>query len=392
MKHFEFLKTPKIIFGDGEIARIGKIACQYGSKTLLIHGKHSFKSGPFGDAVFKSLADAGVSCFEFEVSGEPTPSLIDSAVQQFGNTPIHSVIAIGGGSVLDSGKAISAMLPEHGQVIDYLEIIGNTTPNGKKIPFIAVPTTSGTGSEATANAVISRIGINGFKCSLRHTNYIPDIALVDPRLSLQCPPDITAACGMDALTQLIESYVSTKASPVTDSLVEKALPLAGAHLVNAFKNGATDINARTGMAYASLISGITLANAGLGVVHGLASILGAAYPIPHGVACGTLLAAATKCSINKLQQSASGSAGLTKYASAARLLTGKALPDTAEACRALIDYLENLTQVLEIKMLSDYGIKNEHFYFLLNDNNCNKNNPVQLTQNEIMEFLTYRTV
>ncbi|NLD91031.1 MAG: iron-containing alcohol dehydrogenase, partial [Fibrobacter sp.] len=252
-------------------------------------------------------------------------------------------------------------------------------------------TTSGTGSEATSNAVISNIGLNGFKCSLRHENYIPDIAIIDPRLALSCPSHITAACGMDTLTQLIEAYISPKASIMTDSLIEKVMPFVKNSLIDAVKQGDRNIGARSSMAYASFISGIVLSNAGLGVVHGIASLLGAAYPIPHGVVCGTLLAPATKITIDKILRESPGSSGLSKYVSIARMITGSQSTDYKGLCEKLVDELENLTSSTGVKTLADYGVNPDHIDHLLNNQNCNKNNPVQLTTDEISEIISYRT-
>lgn len=389
MKPFEFSGTPRIIFGCGESLRTGQLAASFGRNVLLVTGKSSFRSSTNYNKICNSLSGMSVSFSEYEISHEPSPELIDNAVTRFSGSSIDCVIAIGGGSVIDGGKAISAMLPCASPVSDYLEIVGNKKPDGRKVPFIAIPTTAGTGSEATANAVISKTGVNGFKRSLRHANYIPDIAIVDPELSLTCPPEITAACGMDALTQLIESYVSVKASQFTDSMVEKALVLAGRHLVNAVQNGRTDIVSREAMAYASMISGITLANAGLGVVHGLASVIGAAFPIPHGVVCGTLLAPSTRKNIERLASENTESHALHKYASVFRLLTGSSSIDTMSACEALSDYLEKLTMSLSIKPLSAYGITENHFKYFLCEN-CNKNNPVQLSDAEIIKVLLSR--
>jgi alcohol dehydrogenase class IV len=391
MKQFNFLRTPKVLFGEGVIEKLGSITCQFGSSALLVHGKHSFVSSGCRDLVFKSLKDKGISFFEYEIPSEPSPQLINGAIDAFGESLLNCVIAIGGGSVLDSGKAISAMLPIRGNVIDFLEIVGSKKTDGKKVPFIAVPTTAGTGSEATSNAVISKIGINGFKCSLRHENFIPDIAIIDPKLALSCPPHITAACGMDALTQLIEAYVSPNASIMTDSLIEKVVPFVKNNLIDAVNQGDRNIDARSAMAYASFISGIVLSNAGLGVVHGIASMLGAAYPVPHGVVCGTLLAPATKVTINKILNAYPGSSRLSKYVNLARMITGSDSIDHVSLCGRLIDELENLTTISGVKTLSEYGVKREHFDFLLNNQNCNKNNPVQLTTSEIAEIMSYRT-
>jgi alcohol dehydrogenase class IV len=390
MNVFEFSGTPKIIFGSGETEKLGRVACQFGNRVLLVHGKNSFTSSRYYSTICKSIIDSSIIFSDYEIPHEPAPELIDNAVSMFYDRSIQCVIAIGGGSVIDSGKAVSAMLTSGAPVSDYLEIIGRYKPDGKKVPFIAIPTTSGTGSEATSNAVISRVGVNGFKRSLRHANYTPDIALIDPKLAVTCPSDITAACGLDALTQLLESYVSTKSSPFTDALIEKALPFAGNNLVNAVKNGETDLLARECMAYASLVSGITLSNAGLGVVHGLASVLGAAFPISHGVVCGTLLAPSVKKTIDRLASENSESTALRKYATACRLLTNKEYNDTLTACYVLVEYLEKLTHTLSIKNLSAYGITKNHFKLILNEN-CNKNNPVQLSDSEIISILESRT-
>jgi alcohol dehydrogenase class IV len=389
MQPFEFYRTPKIVFGAGEIIKLGAVARQFGEKALIVRGAESLKKSPSWSTVVSSLGNAGIKFLEYEISQEPSPHLINTAVNQYCNASIDCVIAIGGGSVLDGGKAISAMLPSCEDIVNFLEVVGNKKPDGKKLPFIAVPTTSGTGSETTANAVVSEIGPEGFKRSLRHNSYVPDIALIDPELSLNCPSTITATCGMDTLTQLLESYVSTKSSPFTEALIENALPLVRDHLLNAVLHGSTDINARTGMAYASMVSGVALSNAGLGVVHGLASVLGAMYPIPHGVVCGTLLSPAIKATIHKLSRVNHGTAALTKFAKAGKVLMKNPHLETGEACELLINYLDSLTNTLNMRYLSDFGVTVNDFDTILNEN-CNKNNPVQLDNNEIKAILSER--
>jgi alcohol dehydrogenase class IV len=387
---FIFQRSPKIIFGIGKIAKIGTLAATFGKNILLIRGRSLLHNSSYWSLIVESLKENRIEWSDVEIYGEPSPEMIDNTVDLHSSPIPDCVIAIGGGSVIDAGKAIAAMLPGKGNVAEFLEVVGTRKPDGRKIPLIAVPTTAGTGSEATANAVISRIGENGFKRSLRHENYIPDIALVDPTLALSCPATVTAACGMDALTQLLEAYVSIKASLFTDALCESALPLAGMYLVNAVHHGTTDIDARSGMAYASLVSGVALANAGLGVVHGLASLIGALFPVPHGVVCGTLLAGSVKATINKLTLKEPGSLPLKKYAHAASLLMGQSFSNEITAHTILCDYLYELTGELSIPKLSEYGITEKDIDRFIIEN-VNKNNPVHLTNEEIRTILLERT-
>lgn len=389
LQNFIFNRCPKIVFGPGEIVKLVPTVKTFGKKVLIVRGAESLKKSSLWKTVLSSFEISNINFSEFVISGEPSPQLIDTAVREFIDKSIDCVLAIGGGSVLDGGKAISAMLPAGEHIIDFLEIVGNRKPSGKKVPFIAVPTTSGTGSEASANAVLSVIGTSGFKRSLRHENYIPDVALIDPLITTTCPPNVTAASGMDALTQLLESFVSPKSSPFTDALISSALPFVAKHLVNAFHNGATDIEARTGMSYASLVSGISLGNAGLGVVHGLASIIGGHFPIPHGVICGTLVGSAVEVTIYKLKKCDPHSLYLKKYAAAGRLLTNNNEQNDQDACEALINYLKSLTISFCIPLLSDFGITRSNLDIILNEN-CNKNNPVQLDKGEIKWLLSER--
>lgn len=386
---FIFQRSPKIIFGAGEVKRIGQLASEFGKSVLIVRGKGSLVKSTGWKTIQESFHKSSVSFFEFEIDGEPSPQSIDNAVEKFSGSTPDCVVAIGGGSVIDAGKAISAMLVCKEPVSQFLEIVGTRKPDGRKVPLIAIPTTSGTGSEATANAVLSTVGNSGFKRSLRHENYIPDVALVDPELTLSCPPAITAACGMDALTQLLEAYVSTKASIMTDALCESALPLVGKHLVNAVEHGATDIGARTGMSYASLCSGIALANAGLGVVHGLAALIGALFPVPHGVVCGTLLAGSVQANVEKLKALPAGIPALKKYARAASLISGKVYRDENDAVNELVVYLKNLSEKLAMPRLSSYGITTNDVDRFLTEN-VNKNNPVQLSHDDIRSVLQER--
>jgi alcohol dehydrogenase len=237
--------------------------------------------------------------------------------------------------------------------------------------------------------VLSRIGVGGFKKSLRHQNLIPDAAVVDPELALSCPAAVTAACGMDAFTQLLESYVSPAASPMTDALVESALPQVRECLIAAVTNGSENLPARTGMAYAALVSGIALANAGLGAVHGMASPVGAYFSIPHGVVCGTLLGKTTEVTIKTLQKCDPQNLALKKYARAGNMISGKKANSVAGGCSALLKTINSWIETLELPRLSDYGIT-------VNDiekiaaGTANKNNPIKLSSENITEILLHR--
>jgi len=379
---------PQTYFAKGAIATLPKHTRHFGTHVLLVTGSQSLeKSGRLNDIV-AMLDNEGIHIERVAVSGEPSPQLVDDAVKVYAGKGIDVVVSIGGGSAIDAGKAISAMLPVGGSVTDYLEIIGTKQHSGVKIPFIAVPTTAGTGSEATKNAVLSTTGKNGFKRSLRHDNFVPTIAIIDPELMLGCPSGVTAASGLDALTQLIESYVSTHANPFTDALAESGITKIGHSLLPLCIHHEDTVFHRANMAYGAFISGITLAHAGLGVVHGLASPLGALFNIPHGVACGTLLALATKATIKKLQV-LGDSYYIKKYAAISELLTGHKSTSDQEACNKLIATLEEWTDILHMPRLSEYGVREVDFAAIIKDGS-NKNNPAPLNEQEIMLMLQER--
>jgi alcohol dehydrogenase class IV len=315
---------------------------------------------------------------------------VDGAVVELGDRGIRAVIAVGGGSVIDAGKAISAMLVERAPVTDFLEGIGERTPSGGRVGLIAVPTTSGTGSEATKNAVLSRVGENGFKKSLRHDSYMPDIAIVDPMLMRSCPPGLTASVGLDAFSQLLESYLSTKSSEMTDSLALGGMRAVFEHLVPAYRDGHKDIDARSGMAYAALMSGICLANAGLGVVHGIAGPLGGLFPIPHGVACGTILGACVRKTIKKLRESEDTSdISLRKLSIAGQMSTVRRGKNDSYYVEALADTIDRWLEQLEIPRLGAFGISAGDIESIVSQ--CdNKTSPVKLSRNDMIEILTSR--
>jgi len=322
------------------------------------------------------------------ISGEPSPEVIDTVSMKFRNESADAVVAIGGGSVLDAGKAISAMLSVPGSVKEYLEGVGTREHPGTKLPFIALPTTSGTGSEATKNAVISQIGKDGFKKSLRHDNFVPDVAIVDPELTLSCPHDITAASGMDCFTQITEAFLSDKASEYTDSLAWEGLKAVKSSIVQSYLDG-QDIEARTGMSFAALTSGICLANAGLGVIHGFASSIGGMFNVPHGVVCGTLMAPANAITVRELRKGGADPEVMKKYIRLGRLFTGADGKPDEYYIDGFIEYLLKLSDELNLPRLGNYGIKEEDIEPICKITEL-KNNPVKLNLEDMMEILSSR--
>jgi alcohol dehydrogenase class IV len=275
-------------------------------------------------------------------------------------------------------------------VADYLEMVGKKDHPGTKLPFVAVPTTSGTGSEATKNAVLSRIGMEGFKRSLRHDNLVPDIALVDPGLTLGCPADITAASGMDCFTQLTEAFLSDKSNIYTDALAIEGLKQIKNSLKESYVDG-NNIEARTGMSFAALTSGICLANAGLGVVHGFASSIGGLYNIPHGLICGTLMAISNEVTVRELRKNKSISPALKKYVLLGKLFLGEEGKTEDYYIDGFIQYLHKLTSDLQLSGLKKYGIEEKDIAIICSTPD-NKNNPAKLDAGEFAEILQRRII
>ena len=391
VENFAFTGTPKIYFGPGEFERLKELVLGRAKKVLLVTGAISFRSSPHWDTLLRTLSQSSINVFDYALSGEPSPGHVDTVVADVSKYDLDLVVAIGGGSVIDLGKAISAMLPLNSSALDYLEKVGTKTHSGKKIPFIAVPTTAGTGSEATTNAVLGKVGKHGFKKSLRHDNFMPDVAIVDPELTFGCPPAVTAACGLDAITQLLESYVSTGATPITDALARSGLISAREAFMPTVCEGADDIKNRSSMAYAALTSGITLANAGLGIVHGIASSIGGYFEIPHGMFCGTMVGAATEMTIEKLRNkdNADSLRSLKKYAEIGYLFTDSAGDDLEQGCQLLTRTLNAWVNELNIPRLSQFGVTEGDLGKIVAGAG-NKNNPCKLSTSDITELLQKR--
>jgi len=385
---FQFSRLPKIYFKNGMISGLPEIAGAFGKEIVLVTGKSSFLKSESADRLLHEFDRNGIGYHTISIPGEPSPPDIDIAVGDLKTIDIHVVIGIGGGSVMDAGKAISAMMHTSGSVADYLEGVGTRDHPGSRIPYIAIPTTSGTGSEATKNAVISQIGKNGYKRSLRHENFVPDIALVDPELTLQCPREITAASGMDCFTQLTEAYLSDKASAYTDALAFEGLREIKKSLVESFNNG-ENIQARSGMSFAALTSGICLANAGLGVVHGFASSIGGRYNIPHGLICGTLMASANEINVKRLRAMQDNKGTLGKYVLLGKLFLEEDRKTDSYYIDGFIDYLYSLSDKLELSGLKKAGLNEKDLREICEATEC-KNNPVKLSTNELFEIIKRR--
>ena len=400
VKPFRLARIPQVLFRSGAISDLPDITKGYGRNTVLVTGARSFVSSRRADRLFEQLRAGGLNVYHVTVAGEPSPELVDDAVSRLKGAGISLVVSIGGGSVMDAGKAISAMMTTDGSVTDYLEVVGSREHPGTKVPFIAVPTTSGTGSEATKNAVISQVGEEGFKRWLRHDNFVPDLVIIDPELTLECPPDITAAAGMDCFTQLTEAYLSDKGSPITDALAIEGLKAVSRSLLRSYTNG-DDIEARSGMSYAALLSGICLANAGLGAVHGLAGTIGALFNIPHGAVCGTLMAAANDLNVSELLKiirygSSTGDIAVTnantalgKYSALGRIFADATGKSDSYYIGFFIDYLHAITYRFNLPRLGSYGLVYSDLEAISSQSDV-KNNPVRLSSARLLEILGQR--
>jgi alcohol dehydrogenase class IV len=388
MKDFAFSGIPHTIFGIGSIKQLGKVIPDLTKKILLITGDESYRKTGIQEEIEPVLNAGGFILDRYPVNSEPSPELVDEITRSARPGEYELVIAVGGGSVMDAGKAVAAMAKEEGSVKDFLEEVGTKIPSGRRLGLILIPTTAGTGSEATKNAVISQSGPGGFKKSLRHKNYIPDVAILDPGLSLKCPPELTAASGMDAFTQLLEAYLSVKAGELTDTLALAGLERINRSLYKAYLNG-SDGEARSNMVYAAYLSGVVLANAGLGVVHGFAQPLGSLFPVPHGVVCGTLMATVNRITVSKLRKDDPGSPVLGKYVSVGRLFCGEKITGDMDAVDKLLDTMDDLTERMRLPRLAEFGIVPSDFAAII-ERTEHKNHPVNLSDDELSLILKQR--
>ena len=385
---FQFSSLPEIIFGAGKRHELAAAVKSRGKRVLLLTGSSSIHNSGHGDEIISGLKAANLELKHEVIAHEPSPQQIDQIVEKYRSAGTEVVVAVGGGSVMDAGKAISAMIPVEGGVREYLEGVGEKKHPGNKIPFIAMPTTSGTGSEMTKNAVISEVGEEGFKKSLRHDNFIPELAIIDPEMMLSCPSKLTAASGMDAFSQLLESYLSTRANAMTDALALQGLKQIKKYLLRAFLEGDQNLEARSGMALAAMFSGITLAHAGLGLVHGFASPLGAFYHIPHGVACGSLMAPVFAATIDNLLEQNDHPA-MKKLIIVSKVFADFKYKQDLEYLQSFKEKLIHISSLLEIPFLSEYGLKEEGVQKIV-EHSSHKFHPVTLTKVQMADALKIR--
>jgi len=345
---FEFATAGRILAGAGRAAELPGVVAGLGSRVLVCTGADPARHAGL-------LAGLGLPAVVFPVAAEPTVDLARAGAAAAREHGADVVAAVGGGSVIDLGKAVAMLLGNGGDPLDYLEVIGSgrriTQP---AVPCVAVPTTAGTGAEVTANAVLASPA-HGLKASLRSPLMIPRVALVDPGLTVSCPPPVTAASGLDALTQCLEPFVSARANPLTDGLAREGLRRAAAGLRAAYADGG-DLAARADMAMCALLGGIALANAKLGAVHGLAGVIGGTADVPHGMACAALLAPVIEANVRALRSGPAGHPALDRYTEAARVLTG----ETAASIGDGLAWIRETVSQLAVPGLAAFGIGPQH--------------------------------
>lgn len=381
MASFEFATASRIVFGRGKMADLGRIAGEFGTRALVVTSGSATRAQP----LYSALADSKIDYTSFRVGAEPTIAIARQGVEVARQFDAEFVIGFGGGAAIDAGKAIAALTTNPGDPLDYLEVIGRGKPLANApLPYIAVPTTAGTGAEVTRNAVLASTE-DRVKVSLRSPLMLPRVALIDPALTTSLPPAVTASTGLDALTQLIEPFVSNAANPMTDAFCRDGIVRAARSLRRAYRDG-NDIDAREDMALAALLSGLALANAKLGAVHGFAAPIGGMFDAPHGAVCAALLAPVMRANIAALRSRAPGHPAIDRYSEVARILTGN--PDAAAEDGAA--WIEALARDLEIPALGAYGIGADVLPDIASkaaNASSMKGNPVELSSSELQDIL-----
>jgi alcohol dehydrogenase class IV len=379
---FEFATAARVIFGAGTRHELAAVASGLGRRALAVSGRSSGRSEP----LIAELVNAGVHCVRWSVPGEPTVDQVLTGSELARAEACDLVVAIGGGSAIDAGKAVAALATNPGDPFEYLEVVGTGRPLARaSLPFVAVPTTAGTGAEVTRNGVLTATEA-GAKVSLRSALMLPRVALVDPELTLDLPGPVTAATGLDALAQLIEPYVSVKASPLIDPLCLDGIARVARALPIAFRDG-SNLRAREEMSFAAMLSGMALANAALGAVHGFAGPIGGTFPAPHGSVCAALLPHVVRANVAALTERDPGNPVLGRFAVVGRVLTGRAGASAADA----IDHLDRLRADLGIPPLRAWGLTAAYVPALVAQarrSSSMRGNPIELTDEELTGILS----
>jgi alcohol dehydrogenase class IV len=378
---FEFATANRVIFGAGSIKEAAKAVDGWGKKALLVLGKSTERASSLID----DLSSRGIDVTLFHVSSEPTVGLTQEGVKSARENGCEFVIGMGGGSALDAGKAIAALMTNPREPYDYLEVVGKGQPLvNAPAPYLAIPTTAGTGSEVTRNAVLA-VPEKRVKVSLRSAAMLPRLAIVDPELTYSLPPEPTATTGLDALTQLIEPFLSNTANPMTDAICREGIRRATRSLLRAYQHG-DDVRAREDMSLASLFGGMALANAKLGAVHGFAGPIGGMFPAPHGAICARLLPLVLETNLMALQFRGNQPETLQKFDEVAQMLTGKT---NAQAKDGIL-WLKDLVTALNIPPLATYGIQKSDFPEIIaqaKKASSMKGNPIELKEDELTRIL-----
>jgi alcohol dehydrogenase class IV len=378
--NFEFATATQVIFGNGTVSKIPQLLQGMGHNIFLVTGKNPLRA----NFLTENLEAEGFSVFSFRVEKEPDTEMISTGAKLARETACDAVVGFGGGSVIDSAKAIVALGPNKGELLDYLEVIGKGQKlEEKPLPFIAVPTTAGTGTEVTKNAVIHSAE-HHVKVSLRSPLMFPDVAVVDPELTLSIPPEITATTGMDALTHLLETFVSNQSNPFIDTFCREGMRRISASLKKVYENG-NDLAAREDMAFAAMLGGMALANVKLGAVHGFAGPMGGMFPVPHGAVCAALLPPVMEINITVLEKQKQINS-IAKYLEVAQILTGN--PDSK--IEDGIRWAEEMVKTLKIPTLSTFGLSSSDFPVLVEKAkkaSSMKGNPVVLNDGQLTEIL-----
>jgi alcohol dehydrogenase class IV len=379
---FEFLTAPRLKFGAGAFDEVGSMVREWGRRAVVVSGRSPERAA----RVVERLDEVDIWSCTFAVQTEPDVELVLRGALLARDVGADLIVGIGGGSALDAAKAIAALATNRGDPLDYLEVVGRGQPlAAPPLPIVAIPTTAGTGSEVTKNAVLTVID-RRVKVSLRSPLMLPRLAIVDPLLTVDLPPALTASTGLDALTQLIEPYLSSRANAITDAICLEGLPRAARSLRRAVENG-SDLEARTEMAFASVAGGMALANAGLGAVHGFAGALGGLLGAPHGALCAALLPGVLAANLRALTLRAPSHPARSRFEALGPLLTGQSTASASEALR----WVEALVEACGIPSLRTYGLTSADTPRVIEQavqSSSMKGNPIMLTTDELAEILT----